>query len=238
MDPPRRVKSSKVMKGRPITLEEFERMLAKTRKVVPLGPECWEYYLTGMWLSGLRLEESLDLWWDREDRISVEVGGEYPMFRVHAEQEKGFKDRLLAMAPEFAEVLLKTPSECRKGPMFTFLNRHGQKVQFGKTYVGKVVSKIGKAAGVIVDTDLKNGKVKHATTHDLRRSLGERWCHFVMPHDLIQLMRHNDINTTNHYYVGRNAQNTDRVLWDVYNPTTSPNISTNTSHSIPVFMGK
>ena len=29
----------------------------------------WRHYLRGLWASGLRLGESLDLWWDRPEKI-------------------------------------------------------------------------------------------------------------------------------------------------------------------------
>lgn len=53
------------MKGRPITGEEFERMLAATEAVV--GPDAapsWRLLLQGLWWSGLRLGEAIDLRWD------------------------------------------------------------------------------------------------------------------------------------------------------------------------------
>jgi integrase len=59
-----------------------------------------------------------------------------------------------------------------------------------------------------------NGKAKYGSAHDLRRSFGERWATRVMPHLLQQLMRHEDINTTMRYYVGRNAETTADALWD------------------------
>jgi hypothetical protein len=64
-------KGTKLMKGRPITLDEFERMLAAvptarpvydpevTEAPAPLIPEhavaSWRFLLRGLWLSGLRL---------------------------------------------------------------------------------------------------------------------------------------------------------------------------------------
>ena len=72
---------------------------------------------------------------------------------------------------------------------------------------------IGRAAGVKVATkttvDPKTGGrvevVKFASTHDLRRSFGERWASRLMPTDLMALMRHESIETTLRYYVGRNC---------------------------------
>ncbi len=40
-------------------------------------------------------------------------------------------------------------------------------------------------------------------THDLRRSFGERWATRVMPQVLMELMRHESIEATMNYYVGR-----------------------------------
>ena len=62
---PKRVKGAKVMRGRPITTEEYERMLGVVAKVVEnTAAESWRFYLRGLWESGLRLSESLTLRWD------------------------------------------------------------------------------------------------------------------------------------------------------------------------------
>ena len=51
------------MKGRAITAEEFERMVAAVPGVAgEEGAPDWRQYLRGLWASGLRLGESLDLW--------------------------------------------------------------------------------------------------------------------------------------------------------------------------------
>ena len=67
----------------------------------------------------------------------------------------------------------------------------------------------------VVKVDQNGGKVKYASAHDLRRSFGERWATRVMPPVLQELMRHDSIQTTMRYYVGRNARNTASILWDV-----------------------
>ena len=58
----------------------------------------------------------------------------------------------------------------------------------------------------------QTGKVKHASAQDLRRSFGQRWAARIMPPDLMVLMRHESIETTLRYYVGRNAQTTATTL--------------------------
>jgi hypothetical protein len=106
--PQRAKKSGKAapMKGRPITGEEFDRMLAAVPRVTgELSAPSWQRFLRGLWLSGLRLEESLALYWDRDDKICVDLTGKYPMLKIRAELEKGNTDRLLPIAPEFAEFL-------------------------------------------------------------------------------------------------------------------------------------
>jgi integrase len=127
-----------------------------------------------------------------------------------AEPEKGNQDRLLPVTPEFAEMLLAVHEAERAGRVF--------KLPFTrKDTVSKFVTNLGEAAGVKVNTDPRTAKVKFASAHDLRRSFGERWAVRVMPQVLMHLMRHESIETTMRYYVGRNAENTEDVLWNAYN---------------------
>jgi len=241
---------SKIMKGRPITTEEFERILGKVPEIVAGSTgspnpamvatpdqaviDAWRYYLEGLWWSGLRLAESIELYWDRSDRLHVhDLDGPEPMFRVRAEFEKGHEDRMLPMAPEFAEFLRATPPAERKGRVFRLPGIRAKRPQGGgpaavqslrsPDWVSRIVCRIGKAAGVKVDTREKKGKdgtpskvVKFASAHDLRRSFGERWAGRIMPHELQQLMRHEDIDTTMKYYVGKNSRTTTAKLWAAY----------------------
>jgi len=116
---PPRAKGGKVMKGRPIALEEFERMLSAvdrglldfarskrevtrkrrndkravkpTKRITRLKPAtatdeaaiaAWQFYLKGLWASGLRLTESQALTWDRQDGLRVDLSGRRPMLRI------------------------------------------------------------------------------------------------------------------------------------------------------------
>jgi len=262
IDMPKRAKGAKVMKGRPITGEEFERMLdkiaaglaqepawrkhkptgkrkprpRKPREIRPEVVESWRHYLLGLWYSGLRLSESLELWWDRDDRLCVDLSEEYPMLRIPAECEKGNQDRLLPMAPEFAEFLLAAPEAKRTGRVFNPLPLGPPRGERLCDYrVCEMVARIGKAAGVKVASktkaDSKTGErgelVKYASAHDLRRSFGERWATRVMPTVLQALMRHESIETTLRYYVGRNAQNTAKVLWEAHKRVAAGNTLSN-----------
>ena len=226
---PRRAKGAKAMKGRPITYQEFCAMLGKVPEVVGQpAAASWREYLWGLWWSGLRLAESLELYWDRNDRLCVDLTGEHPMLRIPAELEKGHRDRLLAMAPEFAEFLLRTPETDRTGRVF---NPKPRRVHFSRLTsdrVSRLVGRVGQAAQVVVATDARTGKVKYASAHDLRRSFGERWAGRIMPPDLMILMRHESIETTMKFYVGRNAQKTAATLWNAHKRATESNTFGNT----------
>jgi integrase len=243
-----RAKGTRVMKGRPITGEEFDRMLAnaeagivnvtevyrhkrktpakrisqeardayrKRQEAVAarIAPS-WQFFLRGLWCSGLRLSEALDLHWTDPDRLHVDMSCRHPMLRIPAEAEKGNKDRLLPMAPEFAQMLEEVPAEKRKGFVFNPLPLLAKYAgdRLGEQQVGRVITSIGKTARIVVNE--KAGKPKYASAHDLRRSFGDRWAARVMPQVLMELMRHETIETTLRYYVGRNAQQTAGILWE------------------------
>jgi site-specific recombinase XerD len=226
IDMPRRAKGSRKMKGRPVTGEEFDRMLKKvTDAVGKVAAESWRHYLRGLWWSGLRLRESLELYWDRDDKLCADFSGKYAMLHIPAELEKGHQDRLLPIAPEFAEFLEATPKNERTGRIFRpMAKRAGARLPLAHR-VGELVSAIGKAAGVKVHTDPRTGRVKYASAHDLRRSFGERWAARVMPQTLMELMRHESIETTLKFYVGRNAMKTAETLYAAVSGNTSGNTS-------------
>ena len=210
-------KGAKVMRGRPITTEEFERMLGKVEDVVgQVAADRWTLFLRGLWASGLRLTESLELYWDREDKLHPVLTGTFPMLRIPADLEKGNKERLLPMAPEFAQLLDKVPEPERTGPVFKLERADGKPGRPAVDRVSKTVSSIGEKAKVRVDVK------KTASAHDLRRAFGERWAARLMPAQLMELMRHETIETTLSYYVGRNAERTAAILWHEHEKATEP----------------
>ena len=214
---PKRAKGQTLMRGRPITVEEFERMLAAVPAVRPADTGLWTHYLTGLWLSGLRLEESTVLSWELDAPISVDLAGRRPRLRIYAEAEKGHQDRLLPMTPDFAEFLGQTPVKERQGLIFKLVD-----LQTGKPLaagcVSRIVSAIGKKARVVVSkTDQK-----HASAHDLRRAFGTRWSSRVKPATLKLLMRHKSIETTLKYYVAQDADDVADELWKDHVPAAKP----------------
>lgn len=214
---PKRVKGAKVMRGRPITGEEFDRMLAAVPAVVEnAAAPSWDFYLRGLWTSGLRLTESLLLRWDdAPGAIVVDFSGRRPMLRIPAEAQKANRDEVLPITPEFAALLLAVPESQRRGRVFKLLASNGTGFRASTWMVSHAVSAIGEKAGVVVDERRKGDEVvrKFASAHDLRRAFGQRWAGKVMPTVLRELMRHASLTTTMAYYVGANAEASADAIW-------------------------
>ena len=201
---PQRAAGGDSAKGRAISGEEFDRMLAAVPKVVgdAHAPE-WQRYLRGLWLSGFRIGESLSLSWDEGAGIVVDLHGRNPVAHIVAAAQKSRRTETIPLAPEFGELLAETPSELRFGLVFNPLGEKGRRIALEAAI--RTVSAIGRRANVKTWVNPKSGAAKCATAHDLRRSFGTRWASLVMPAVLQQMMRHSSIQTTMAFYVTRNA---------------------------------
>ncbi len=214
---PKRAKGKSLMRGRPITTEEFDRILAAVKKVRSSDVAAWRHYMHGLWLSGLRLSESLKLTWDFEGEIIVDLSGRHPRLRIYAEAEKGHQDRLLPMTPDFAEWLLATKESKRTGLVFKLPSLIDGEPLTAKT-VSRVISEIGEKANVVVN----KADGKFASAHDLRRAFGTRWASRVKPATLQLLMRHASIETTLKYYVAQDADDVADELWRAHKSKPEP----------------
>ena len=117
------------------------------------------------------------------------------------------------MTPDFVAFLEETPANLRTGPVFRLNARRGHAGRISAEQAGKVISEIGEAAGVKVWTNPRNGQIKYASAHDLRRSFGTRWALQVKPFCLQELMRHSNILTTMRYYIEIKAQELAAAIW-------------------------
>ncbi len=196
-----------VAKSGPLTPEEFNRLLEQVSEpfMKPVQVDGWKHPLLGLWWSGLRLEESLNLWWDRLDRISIDLTSGRPLLRIPADREKGHRDRLYPVATEFSEMILSTPESERRGPFFTVLTKEGKPHSRSHHQVGKIMADMGRSAGIVVKVHQKTEEKEFASAHDLRRSFGERWAKRVETPFLQKMMRHSAIGTTLRYYSSRDA---------------------------------
>lgn len=198
------------MKGRPITGEEFDRMLAAARSV-DCHTGSLRLLMVGLWLSGLRLGEALRLSWDDPAGLLISnLDGRRPMLEIPAHLDKGRIARTLPLTPDFVRFLRtwRRLSE-RSGIVFPVRSKHGCRLTSADA-VGRLISEAGRKSRVQV------GAEHHPTAHDLRRSFASRWATRVTPAVLRELMRHASISTTLEFYVGESAERTASEVWDAF----------------------
>jgi integrase len=191
----------KTNKGRPITLEEFERLLAACDAVCPHDAASWQFLLRGLWESGLRLSEALSMTWDQDNTIRPEWPRRgLPVLVIPAASQKNRKDETIPILPAFAQLLAEVPDQ-RTGFVFNPAPMRGSR-RLTTEQAGRIITSIGKKACVSV-----NGKGKPASAHDLRRSFGQRLADAgVPPRDLQVVMRHASMATTEAYYLTTRVQ--------------------------------
>ncbi|MCA9236241.1 MAG: tyrosine-type recombinase/integrase [Planctomycetales bacterium] len=150
----------------------------------------------------MRISEPMALRWDhRPGGVSVELNGKQSVLVFDAESQKSGRSEAVPLAPEAVELL--TPMQRGAGWVFEpMAMRGGVPLARHALKIGKIISDIGKKAGVVTDA----GSGRTATAHDLRRANGARWSKRVMPAVLKQLMRHAEIGTTMTYYVQQDAR--------------------------------
>ena len=105
-------------RARAVSGEEFDRMIAAVPKTRPEDSAAWVRYLQGLYLGGLRLEESLALSWDDDAPFTVDLTGRRPAFRIEAAAQKARRDERLPMTEDFYRLLMETPEAERTGRVF------------------------------------------------------------------------------------------------------------------------
>jgi integrase len=205
--PPRLSRVPTGSRGRPLTLEEFERFCSYLPEVVGDNADRWKWNLQSLWLSGFRLGETFCLHWEKQVEGHYLIGLDTSRPKVFIDQnaEKAFRNRVLPLTPDFAAHLRTIPANRRNGTVWKWPLSRGYTTN-AKT-VGKRISLLGRLAKI------KTGRDKHASAHDLRRSFGARWAVRVQPFVLRTLMRHASVTTTERFYLGNDA---DRVADALY----------------------
>jgi integrase len=107
-----------VMKGRPVTGEEFERMLAAVPDVVgPQSAASWEWTLRVLWESSFRVGDLMDFSWDDERRIHPvwpTLKGQHATIVVPPAQKNG-RAQVIPMLPGLRQVLETVAKPSRTG---------------------------------------------------------------------------------------------------------------------------
>ena len=193
---------SETFKGRPLIVDEFESMLAACQVVSPDGSETWQFLLRGLWESGLRLGEVMNLSWDDDARIRPlkTRGGGY-LLKIPSKQKKSRKAQEVPTIPAFAELLDEVHNEDRTGWIFNPAPLRRWPRRLSEPQAGRIITRIGTEAGIVV-----NEHGKFASAHDLRRSFGQRMADAGLPpRDLQAIMRHSSLATTEKYYLRHRA---------------------------------
>jgi integrase len=183
-------------RGRPITIWEFARLLraAAAEPAPGLAPRMVEL-IKGLWLSGLRISEALQL---RCDRGPVRLRLDLVPPVIEFSTQKNKRVESIPITPDFFR-FCKRICGPTTGVVFP--------VGMVSSTIAKRISAYGRDAGIRV------GPSKHASAHDLRRTFGQRWSLRVHPIVLQRLMRHSSIETTLRYYVQADVDQVASQIW-------------------------
>jgi integrase len=203
---PKRTKAGSLMRSRPITEAEYVAMLDAVPTVRKHDAERWQWLLKGLWCSGLRLGEALQLSWDTTSPVAIVHDGDLMVVSFLAEGHKAHTDVEIPVVPEFARLLEEVPIEKRRGLVFPLFGESDRVIRHHVAC--REIAKIGKAANIVVEA--RSGK--HATAHDLRRAFATRWLQRETPGVVQLLMRHRSIQTTLAYYAKLDAKRLGREI--------------------------
>lgn len=188
-------------RGRPLTLWEFIRFFREIPKNFPECPGEASRLVLGLWLSGLRISEALELRWPpSETAPTIHLAGKsHPHIHWPHGSHKAQSADATPITPDFLRFLSRVPEASRVGLVFP--------VPLAPSTIAKRISQAGVASGVDVKGD------KHASAHDLRRTFGNRWALRVHPLVLRAIMRHASMETTLRYYVDLRLEQLGDSLW-------------------------
>jgi len=113
-----RLDVDEVMKGRPITGEELDRMISCTGDVVGMeAAESWTFALNVIWNSGFRIGDLMDFCWDDDRRIRPhwpKRRDHLPTITIPSSQKNG-RVQEIPMLPELDALLRSVPKKLRSG---------------------------------------------------------------------------------------------------------------------------
>ena len=193
---PRRKRGYRKARGRPLTGEEFERMLMAIPKVLPDYAPSWEFVVLGLWVSSLRLGEAVQLHWTEPP---VRVQFPYVVFDFGDKGNHGY----LPIAREFWELIEPTAHEG-----YVFNPRLSKGITRSRDTWCHKIGDFGRRAGV------KVSDTKFASAHDLRRSfINNLRLAGTSMDDVREFARHESESTTRGYYLDSGAERLAAAIW-------------------------
>jgi len=201
-----RIPKGREARGREVRGEEFERMLMAAEQERPQDAPAICRFMRGLYMSGFRLDELRVLSWDTTRPLALDTTGTLPVVRICRESQKGRRITIQPITPEFWTLCCEMPAEGRTGWVFPLRGSGGQ---MNVKTIGRIISRIGRRAGVLVDPE--TGKC--ATAHDLRRSFCCNMDGRLTLAELQKWMRHRDIGTTMRYYHQKDAEQLAAKVW-------------------------
>lgn len=177
-----------VMKGRPVTSEEFEKMLDATPEIVGKQPaDSWKFVLQILWESAFRISDVMNFSWDDERKIHPVWPHRkdlHPTLIIPSTQ-KNRKNQEIPMLPGLQELLEQVPEKGRRGwvvnpqPMEYQIETGSEWFRPTNTDLVKLVenysnSAIARACG-ISETTIRNwlGKAKIKRKVEFNQHQGE-----------------------------------------------------------------
>ena len=176
--------------------------------------------MRGLWESGLRIGELLDMSWEDSACIMpVWRRGALPVLSIPHEKQKNDTEEAIPLLAGFESHLQETPSECRIGFVFepmSLQTKHGRKIRHVRPsdeWAAKVVGRNGEMGRVVVQPERAGSPAKFATAHDLRRSCAEWLIGAGVPErEVSRVLRHASIDTTRRYYAPGNVQKSAKII--------------------------
>lgn len=219
-----KVAKRRAMKGRPLTNGEYKRFLMAVPEIVgEAAAPSWKYLVRGLYESALRIDELMHVSWDLPNTIRpLWPEGEHPLLEIPAALQKNDMEESIPLLPSLESLLFETTEAERTGWIFqpaSLQMRLGRKPKQSRPttkWVGKVLSRIGEQADVVVrPADEATGRpIKYASAHDLRRTCAQRLRDAGVPPLVIcRVMRHSSWETTQKHYAPGDVQNDAKVLW-------------------------
>ncbi len=158
-------------------------------------------------------------WSDQRYIVPKWKRGELPVLAIPATMQKNQTEESIPLLPLFEKLLLETPAVQRFGwvvnpvSLQIMLGRRVRQQRADAEWIGKVITRIGKAAGIAVRPAVGDDDAKWASAHDLRRSCAARLVSAGIPErEVARVLRHASIETTRKHYAPGTVQESAGII--------------------------